>query len=103
MIAKPKDFKVITLRGLDEKKDIVSIMNDVMNKQDLKTGQSVIEFIITDYARKVSQLEEVKQKRQIEKDQYYQWRTKSEEENETLKQKLKTLKTAFKLLNEGDF
>jgi hypothetical protein len=102
MIAESKDFKTITLRGLEDKKNLVEIMNQVMKQEGLKTGQSVIEFIITDYAKKAARLEEVTEKREAERKKYYQWSEKNQEENEILKGKLKTIKTAFQLLNEVD-
>ena len=102
MIAESKDFKTITLRGLEDKKNLVEIMNQVMKQEGLKTGQSVIEFIIADYAKKAARLQEVTEKREAERRQYYQWQAKNEEENEILKGKLKTIKTAFQLLNEPD-
>ncbi|WP_162793674.1 hypothetical protein [Runella rosea] len=102
MIAESKDFKTITLRGLEDKKNLVEIMNQVMKQEGLKTGQAVIEFIIADYAKKAARLEEVTRKREAEKKQYYQWQATNEEESEILKGKLKTIKTAFQLLNEVD-
>ena len=44
----------MTLRGLDndENADLVEIMNQVMQKENIKTGQSVFEFILRDYREK---------------------------------------------------
>lgn len=48
-----KDFKTIVLRNMDSRgmEQTVKIMNDVMQTEGYKTAQSVIPFIITDYAR----------------------------------------------------
>jgi hypothetical protein len=48
-----KDFKTIVLRNMDSRgmEETVKIMNDVMKNEGIKTAQSVIPFIITDYAR----------------------------------------------------
>ena len=102
MIAETKDFKTITLRGLEEKKNLVEIMNQVMQTKGLKTGQSVIEFIISDYAQKLAELETVKQKREEERKKYYQWSSQKEDKIEELSTILKTVKDAFKLLNKAD-
>jgi len=100
MTAEIKDFKTITLRGLDQKTELVSIMNDVMKKEGLKTGQSVIEFIIADHAKTTHELTVLSQKRKQEKEQYYQWSNRKEDEIEGLKKVLKSLKTAFTNLTE---
>lgn len=102
MIAETKDFKTITLRGLEEKKNLVEIMNQVMQTKGLKTGQSVIEFIISDYAQKLTELETVKQKREEERKKYYNWSSQKEDKIEELSTILKTVKDAFKLLNKAD-
>ena len=102
MIAETKDFKTITLRGLEEKKNLVEIMNQVMQTKGLKTGQSVIEFIISDYAQKLTELETVKQKREEERKNYYNWSSQKEDKIEELSTILKTVKDAFKLLNKAD-
>lgn len=102
MIAETKDFKTITLRGLEEKKNLVEIMNQVMQTKGLKTGQSVIEFIISDYAQKLAELETVKQKREEERKKYYQWSSQKEDKIEELSTILKTVKDAFKLLTKAD-
>lgn len=100
MIAESKDFKTITLRGLEEKKNLVEIMNKVMQVQGLKTGQSVIEFIISDYAQKLEELEHVKAKRNAENQNYYQWRGQKEEEVAKLSNVIKVVKNAFSLLDK---
>lgn len=48
-----KEFSTITLRNLDKDSnaDIIEIMNQVMNDTNIKTGQSVIEYIVRDYAK----------------------------------------------------
>lgn len=102
MIAETKDFKTITLRGLEEKKNLVEIMNKVMHVQGLKTGQSVIEFIISDYAQKIDELEYIKAKRKAENQNYYQWRNEKEAETEGLKQTIKAVKFAFKRIEETE-
>lgn len=103
MIAETKDFKTITLRGLEEKKNLVEIMNQVMQTKGLKTGQSVIEFIISDYAQKLAELETVKQKREEERKKYYNWSSQKEDKIEELSTILKTVKEAFKLINKTEF
>lgn len=57
-----KEYKVLTLRGLDDfdNKDIVRIMNDVATKQGLKTGQSIIEWIIRNYQHQRIEIERIK-------------------------------------------
>ena len=77
-------------------------MNQVMQTKGLKTGQSVIEFIISDYAQKLTELETVKQKREEERKKYYQWSSQKEDKIEELSTILKTVKDAFKLLNKAD-
>jgi hypothetical protein len=95
MIAE-KEFRTITLRGLDEKPELVKIMNKVMQVQDLKTGQSVIEHIILRYEKLQEEIWEVKQKRDEEKRTYYNWQQKSEEEIEELKKTIGAAQVAFK-------
>lgn len=102
MIAETKDFKTITLRGLEEKKNLVEIMNQVMQTKGLKTGQSVIEFIISDYAQKLAELEATKEKREEERQRYYKWSSQKEDKIEELSTTLKTIKAAFALLNKTD-
>lgn len=99
MIAETKDFKTITLRGLEEKPEIVKIMNDVMAKEGLKTGQSVIEFIITDYDKKAKELEVRKEKYENFYHNHYKIVDSQEREIETLKAALKAIKNAFQLIN----
>lgn len=99
MIAETKDFKTITLRGLEEKPEVVKIMNDVMTKEGLKTGQSVIEFIITDYDKKAKELEAKKEKYENFYHNHYKVVDRQEKEIETLKAALKALKNAFQLIN----
>lgn len=95
MIAE-KEFKTITLRGLDEKPEIVGIMNDVMKAHGLKTGQSTIEYIIVGFQKLQKELAEVKEKGENEKRQYYNWRQETEEEIEELKQTIGTAQVALK-------
>lgn len=102
MIAETKDFKTITLRGLEEKKNLVEIMNQVMQTKGLKTGQSVIEFIISDYAQKLAELEAIKLKREGERQRYYKWSSQKEDKIEELSTTIKTIKDAFALLNKTE-
>ena len=78
-------------------------MNQVMQTKGLKTGQSVIEFIISDYAQKLAELETVKQKREEERKKYYNWSSQKEDKIEELSTILKTVKEAFKLINKTEF
>ncbi len=105
MIAE-KEFKTITLRGLEEKPELVQIMNDTMYRRDLRTGQSTIEYIIKDYQRaqaEIKRLKEVidteRQKRNQEKDQYYKWRNDMEEQMQTRNHLLRNLKVIIETLN----
>lgn len=95
MIAE-KEFRTITLRGLDEKPEIVEIMNKAMKAQGLKTGQATIEHIILNYDKLQSELETVKQKRREEQQNYYNWKQQSEEEIEELKKTIGTAQVALK-------
>jgi hypothetical protein len=58
-----KQFSTMTLRGLDndENADLVEIMNQVMQKENIKTGQSVFEFILRDYREKTEELQGLRQ------------------------------------------
>jgi len=58
-----KQFSTMTLRGLDnnENADLVEIMNQVMQKENIKTGQSVFEFILRDYKEKTEELQGLRQ------------------------------------------
>ncbi|WP_298358820.1 hypothetical protein [Runella sp.] len=102
MIAESKDFKTITLRGLEEKKNLVEIMNKVMQTKGLKTGQSVIEFIISDYGQKLAELETIKEKREEERKKYYKWSSEKEDTIEELSLILRTIKGAFALLHKAE-
>lgn len=90
-----KQFTTITLRALDsnENTDIVRIMNLIMNKKGLKTGQSVIEFIIRDYIHKSNQLDSIR----VEFNNY----TKKAETNiRNLSDENDNMKATMKLFNE---
>ena len=102
MIAEIKDFKTITLRGLEEKKNLVEIMNQVMKDKGLKTGQSVIEIIISDYSNKILEREAVKEKRQNERNNYYAATEKREAKIMELSGTIKAVKLAFVLLNNTE-
>lgn len=58
-MANEKEFTTITLRNLNspENKGIVKIMNNVLNTQGIKTGQGALEFIVTDYEKLQTKLE----------------------------------------------
>ncbi|MDI9874956.1 hypothetical protein [Flectobacillus rivi] len=90
-----KQFTTMTLRALDsvENEDLVQIMNNVMDKEGLKTGQSVIEFIIRDYIRKKNELYNVKE-------DFTKYRQNAEKEIKTLKEDNKGMKDTMKLFNE---
>lgn len=100
MIANTKDFRTITLRGLDEKPNIVGTMNEVMKEQGLKTGQAVIEFIINNYTQLQQELNTVKAKREVERQNYYKWSSEREDEIVELKQTIKAVKVAFQKIEE---
>lgn len=93
-----KDFKTITLRGLDDKPAIVKIMNDVMKKQEIKTGQAIIEFIIADYAKTKAELETQRQKAKTFSDNHYKVVEQLEAENSKLKAFIQSIQAAFKSL-----
>lgn len=90
-----KKFTQLTLRALDsvENEDLVQIMNNVMDKEGLKTGQSVIEFIIRDYIRKKNELYNVRE-------DFTKYRQNAEKEIRTLKEDNKSMKDTMKLFNE---
>lgn len=90
-----KQFTTMTLRALDsvENEDLVQIMNNVMDKEGLKTGQSVIEFIIRDYIRKKNELYNVRE-------DFTKYRQNAEKEIKTLKEDNKGMKDTMKLFNE---
>jgi hypothetical protein len=90
-----KQFTTMTLRALDseENEDLVRIMNNVMDKEGLKTGQSVIEFIIRDYIRKKNELYNVRE-------DFTKYRQNAEKEIKTLKEDNKGMKDTMKLFNE---
>jgi len=90
-----KQFTTMTLRALDsvENEDLVQIMNNVMNKEGLKTGQSVIEFIIRDYIHKKNELYNVRE-------DFTKYRQNAEKEIKTLKEDNKGMKDTMKLFNE---
>ena len=100
MIANTKDFRTITLRGLDEKPNIVGIMNQVMQEQGLKTGQAVIEFIISNYVQLQEELNIVKAKRMTEQQNYYKWSNERDDEIKELKQTIRAVKVAFRRIEE---
>lgn len=86
-----KQFSTMTLRGLDDDKnaDLVEIMNQVMQKENIKTGQSVFEFILRDYKEKTEELQGLRQT-------YNSHRHKSNKEIEELHTENKKLKQAIK-------
>ncbi|NBB31638.1 hypothetical protein [Cellulophaga sp. BC115SP] len=86
-----KQFSTMTLRGLDddENADLVEIMNQVMQKENIKTGQSVFEFILRDYKEKTEELQGLRQT-------YNAHRHKSNKEIEELQTENKRLKQAIK-------
>lgn len=100
MIANTKDFRTITLRGLDEKPNIVGTMNEVMKQQGLKTGQAVIEFIINNYTQLQQELNTVKAKREVERQNYYKWSSERDDEITGLKQTIKAVKVASQKIEE---
>ncbi|WP_157607441.1 hypothetical protein [Runella limosa] len=95
MIAE-KEFRTITLRGLDDKPEIVGIMNDVMKTHGLKTGQSTIEHIIVSFAKLQKELADVNANREKEMNRYYKWRQETEEQIEELKKTIGTAQVALK-------
>lgn len=95
-----KDFKTITLRDLDQKSQVTDIMNQVMQKHGIKTGQAVIEFIIADYDKKAKELEKWKEKYENFYHNHYKIVDKQDNEIKDLKTKLKTIKNAFEIINK---
>jgi aryl-alcohol dehydrogenase-like predicted oxidoreductase len=90
-----KEFKTITVRGLDDKPELVQALNAIMQERGLKTAQAVIEYIIAQHQPLTQDLKECKAKRREDTDQYYKWRTTAEEEIARLKSQLKTIKRAW--------
>lgn len=91
-----KDFKTITLRGLEEKPELVKIMNDVMKVRDIKTGQGIIEYIIADYAKTKDELKKQHEKARNFSDNHYKVVEEYEAENTRLKTFIHNLQAAFK-------
>ena len=101
MIAEQKkDFKTITLRGLDQRADLVEILNDVMIERGIKTGQTAIEYIIKRYA--TLDIENRKLSKQNYKQEMENWEKRriQEVENEKLTDAVRAIQNAFKLINE---
>ncbi len=93
-----KDFKTITLRGLEEKPELVKIMNVVMKERDIKTGQGIIEYIISDYAKTKAELKKQQEKARNFSDNHYKVVEEYEAENTRLKTFIQTIQAAFKSL-----
>ena len=93
-----KDFKTITLRDMNEKPDLVNIMNEVMEKEGIKTGQSVIEYIIKDYDCTKKAYQALQKKSEEQYRDYYRWRNEFEEKYQKLEENLNLVKKAFKIL-----
>ncbi|AYQ31360.1 hypothetical protein DTQ70_03845 [Runella sp. SP2] len=95
MIANEKEFRTITLRGLDEKPEIVAIMNKVMKTHGLKTGQSVIERIIIDYEELQNGLAAAKRELQNQKTHFERNSKSLAEELEGYRKIVKDAQNAF--------
>ncbi|MDF7818123.1 hypothetical protein P1X15_10975 [Runella sp. MFBS21] len=93
-----KDFKTITLRDMNEKPDLVNIMNEVMEKEGIKTGQSVIEYIIKDYDCTKKAYQALQNKSEEQYRDYYRWRNEFEEKYQKLEENINLVKKAFKIL-----
>ena len=95
MIANEKEFRTITLRGLDEKPEIVAIMNKVMKTHGLKTGQSVIERIIIDYEELQNGLAATKRELQNQKEHFERNSKSLAEELENYRKIVKDAQNVF--------
>jgi uncharacterized coiled-coil DUF342 family protein len=64
-------FTIINLDKLnsEESKDIVSILNDVMNSRQIAAGKKGVEYIIRDYKRKIDNFRTERQELQNEIEQ----------------------------------
>jgi hypothetical protein len=98
MIANAKNFKTLTLRGLDEKPDIVATMNEAMQYVPSHTGQAVIEYIITDYARKCREVQRLRTSILAETEAHEAYQKDIEFRYEDAISTLRNLKNAFQLI-----
>lgn len=85
---KTKDFKTLVIRNLEDNKDLVSILNEVINETDFKTGQSAIEYIIRCYRRNKIEIERLNRL-------YYERKKDFEEKELILQNKLKRVNSAI--------
>ncbi len=99
-----KQFSTMTLRGLDnnENADLVEIMNQVMQKENIKTGQSVFEFILRDYREKTEELQGLRQTYNAHRHKSNNEIQELQAENQKLKQAIKGFCEFIEVANQLD-
>lgn len=98
-----KDFRTITLRGLEDKPEIVAIMNETMHQHGLKTGQSVIEHIVNSYPGLLEKVASLHQEVKLQRQKYRDYEETTTTEIDDLKHKLKVIKRGFSMIETIEF